>query len=259
MKRSFMLLALLVPALSIPALLPAADQTFDLRGKALPVAILKAQGTPKGAVLFLPGDGGWRGIALNMGHAIADMGYDVYGFDTKKYLEAFSGGPASLSEDQMKRDMRALISWTSAREAMPVTIFGWSQGAGMGVLAAAEDSSPSLNGVITLGLPRTAVLGWNWRDMLAAAARMEPNEPFIETEPLLRKTTETPIWMIYGSADEYTNMAATDRLFAAANEPKHIVKVPGANHRFDSRTAELNRALQEGLAWISQDRVAALH
>jgi pimeloyl-ACP methyl ester carboxylesterase len=118
----------------------------------------------------------------------------------------------------------------------------------MGILAAAN-GTPNLNGIVTLGLPKTAVLGWNWKDMFAAAARLQPDEPFFAIEPLLQKTP-VPVWMIYGTADEYTNAATTDRLFAAANEPKQIVKVAGANHRFDARTTELNQALQNGLAWV---------
>ncbi len=246
-------LALLLLA---PALLPAtaAESTFNIRGKAQSVEILPAAGKSKGAVLFLPGDGGWRGLAVTIGQTISSWGYDVYGFDTKKYLESFSDGPTPLTAEQMSRDVNSVISWTSARESAPVTVFGWSQGAGMGVLAAAVNTNPVLRGVLTLGLPDSAVLGWNWKDMLAAAAHLQPNEPYVEMEPLLRKTKTTPLWMIYGTADEYTNMAVTDRLFAAANSPKHMVKVPGANHRFDSRRTELYQALQDGLLWVDSAR-----
>jgi dienelactone hydrolase len=249
------LTVLLLLCASVPVPVRAAD-TVDIRGKAQPVAILKAPGKPRGAVLLLPGDGGWRGLAVTMGQTIASWGYNVYGFDTKHYLESFSEGRSALTVDQMSRDLDSLISWMRNREPSPVTVFGWSQGAAMGILAAVA-SNPDLEGVVTLGLPDRAVLGWNWRDMLAAAARLNPNEPYFEIEPLLRRTPGTPLWMIYGSADEYTNPASTKRLFAAANEPKHIVQVPGANHRFDSRTEELYQALRDGLLWVKQAHAAA--
>jgi len=249
MKTSIALL--LFASTLLPA--SAVDSTFDIRGKAQSIAILPATGKSKGAVLFLPGDGGWRGLAVTIGQTISSWGYDVYGFDTKKYLESFSES-TPLTTEQMSRDLNGVIAWTSTRESGPVTIFGWSQGAGMGVLAATSSTNPGLRGVVTLGLPESAVLGWNWKDMLTAAAHLQPNEPYFEVDPLLRKTKTTPVWMIYGTADEYTNVATTDRLFAATNAPKHIVKVPGANHRFDSRRTELYQALQDGLLWVDSAR-----
>ncbi len=222
--------------------------TLEIRGKTEPIAILPASGSSRGTVLFLPGDGGWHGIAVTMAQRIASWGYNVYGFDTKHYLESFP----ELTPGQMTQDINTVISWARAHDGAPVTVFGWSQGAGMGILAAAA-GSPNLTGIVTLGLPKTAVLSWNWKDMFAAAAHLQVPEPFFEVEPLLQETA-VPVWMIYGTADEYTSMATTNRLYDAANEPKRLVKVPGANHRFDAHTAQLNQALQEGLTWVRAAR-----
>src|SRR5512142_2391374 len=46
------------------------------------IPAVKGASGSKGAVLFSPGDGGWRGLAVSMAEHIAAAGYDTYGFDT---------------------------------------------------------------------------------------------------------------------------------------------------------------------------------
>ena len=129
-------------------------------------------------MLFLPGDGGWRGLAITFAQTIAGWGYDVYGFDTKHYLVSFSEDGSGLTESQMRQDLQVAISWIRSRGAKQVTLVGWSQGAGMAVLTAAgSQDKAGIAGVVTLGLPESAVLAWNWKDTLATLARREPDEP----------------------------------------------------------------------------------
>ena len=95
-------LALLLAVL-LPLPLHADDPvTVSLRGRAQSIVRLQpAASAPHATVLFLPGDGGWRGAAVSMARNILSMGYAVYGFDTKKYLEAFSENGAALSQEQV--------------------------------------------------------------------------------------------------------------------------------------------------------------
>ena len=41
--------------------------------------------------LFAPGDGGCRGFAITITEELAKAGYDAYCFDTRRYLESFTG------------------------------------------------------------------------------------------------------------------------------------------------------------------------
>jgi type IV secretory pathway VirJ component len=249
MTRILILAALLLVHLS------AADESvpFSVRGKTLSLARIQAgpsRTTP--AVIFLPGDGGWRGAAVSMAKTIASWGYDVYGFDTKRYLEAFSAEGEKLSRDQMAGDMKVLSEQVGGMAKKPVLLVGWSQGAGMAVLAASRDPSRScIRGVLTLGLPRSVVLGWDWKATLATVAKREPDQPAFAVKPLLAKMAPTPIWMIYGSEDEYTDTGNARDLFDATTEPKRLQQVAGANHRFDGHQDELHRSMKEGLAWIA--------
>jgi len=87
------------------------------------------------AVIFLPGDGGWRGTAVAMGRTIASWGYDVYGFDTKKYLAAFTisgafGGLAGiLLANEGAYVSPAMMSWMKSGDLIVIVVLG-----GMGTL-----------------------------------------------------------------------------------------------------------------------------
>src|SRR5512134_3496723 len=59
-------------------------------------------------VLFLPGDGGWRGAAKDIAEAIAGSGYDVCVWDTKRYLTSFTRGRSTLREEQIAPDFAAM-------------------------------------------------------------------------------------------------------------------------------------------------------
>ena len=227
--------------------------SLSLRGKTQVLARLRTGArVASSTVIFLPGDGGWRGDAVSMGKNIASWGYEVYGFDTKKYLEGFSQDGAKLSRDQLADDMRRLAEQVGGITKKPVILVGWSQGAGMAVAAASGSQvRSSIQGILTLGLPESAVLGWDWKATLAIIARREPDQPVFTVKPLLRSVAPTPVWMIHGLDDEYTTPESGRNLFQAASEPKHLQEIAGANHRFDGHQDELYRSLEEGLAWIA--------
>jgi len=246
MKR--LLFLLLLSAFSLAA---NESVSVSLRGKPYPLArISPATNTRDAAVIFLPGDGGWRGVAVGMATTIASWGYEVYGFDTREYLEAFSDKKIALSRDQMSEDMRQLADAVSSVSRKPIVFVGWSQGAGMAVTAnAGQRPSGSIRGIVTVSLPESAVLGWDWKATLATLARRAPDQPAFAIKPLLVGIS-MPIWMIHGSEDEYTSAEMGRALFQAASEPKRFHEIRGANHRFEGHRAELYRSIKEGLDWI---------
>ena len=238
---------------SLPVALWGGDPvSVTLRGKTQTLARLQPANLDSPAcVIFLPGDGGWRGAAVSMARTIASWGYEVFGFDTKKYLEGFSQDGANLSREQMTADMRFVADRVGSLTKKRVILVGWSQGAGMAVAAAsgAQARGP-VYGVVTLGLPQSAVLGWDWKATLAVIARREPDQPSFAVKPLLPRVAPAPLWMIHGAQDEYTTPEVARSLFDVASEPKRIEEIPGANHRFDGHQDELYISLKKGLAWI---------
>src|SRR5690242_15271847 len=118
--------------LLIFAVLPLAAGTYPLtlRGKTQDFYRLPASGAARGTVLYLPGDGGWRGFAVEMAKTMASWGYDVYALDTKQYLMSFTG-ERTLTADEMRRDMLEVAGQTKSAR---VLLVGWSQGAAMAAL-----------------------------------------------------------------------------------------------------------------------------
>ncbi|MBI5631376.1 MAG: alpha/beta hydrolase [Elusimicrobia bacterium] len=78
------------------------------------------------------------------------------------------------------------------------------------------------------------------RDFIAAVHRWDP----ARSAAKLR----CPLLLIHGEADEMVALAVSRRIFAAAHEPKKLVKVPGARHDFLDRRDWLARTVVD---WLS--------
>jgi pimeloyl-ACP methyl ester carboxylesterase len=230
-------------------------QVFALRGRDQVVYHLMA-GAPSDSahppVLFLTGDGGWHGAAIDMARMIASLGYEVYGLDVKRYLTSFTSRGSTLDEARMAADLEQVIQRVSSANQEPVLLVGWSQGAAMAVLAAArsEPKGP-LEGVLTVALPEEASLGWRRRDTLRSLFRLEPHEPRFNVAPLLRNMAQVPIWMVYGTKDRFTPASIARRLVRVVRGPKRQHEIQDADHDLSGHRADLRRSLSIGLAWLA--------
>jgi dienelactone hydrolase len=226
-----------------------------IRGQQQDVYFYPAQGGVKNAqkVLFLPGDGGWEGLALDIADEMSKAGYDVYGFDTKRYLESFTTDAGTLKEEDAQRDLAQVAKWMQTRWRERVTLVGWSEGAGLVVLAAASpDNEAVFNGVVTFGLSNTAILGWRLRDDVTYVTGADPDEPMFRTNGYIPKVAPLPLCMIQSSGDQFIAKDEAEGLFAAAQEPKLYKAVQADNHAFAGNTEGFYQALREGLTWVNQ-------
>ena len=80
-------------------------QAFVLRGETEYFFHIPAQESSptRAPILFVPGDAGWCGAAVDMGHMMATLGYEVYGFDVRRYLTGFTTSRGGLTEDEVRR------------------------------------------------------------------------------------------------------------------------------------------------------------
>lgn len=222
-----------------------------IRGQKQEIYYYPATGTKLNRkVLFAPGDGGWRGWAITIAQQMAGWGYDVYGLDTKTYLSGFTGGPG-IKEGDVMSDFRQIAQWMTNGAGERVTLVGWSEGAGLGVLAAAGNANKrTFNGLVTFGLGDENVLGWCWKDNITYVTKSKPNEPTFHASGYMAKITPLPYVMIHSSNDEFVSFDEAKRLAVAAREPKRVSVIQANNHRFDGNTSEFYRALREGLQWM---------
>ncbi len=233
---------------------PAGKNTFTLRGHPLSIHFLpgKPPGVAHPSLLFAPGDGGWRGLAIRMADTMASAGYDVYAIDTRQYLVSFTG-KSTLTTPLVASDFRAIAQWIQEKESGPVTLAGWSEGAGLALLAAAPpENHETFDGLLVIGLPVKGLLGWRWIDNITYLTKTLPNEPMFSSAGFLPKVAPLPLFMIQASHDEYTSQAEAEELFSKAREPKQFVTVKADGHRFDGNVNGLFQALREGLQWISK-------
>ena len=225
--------------------------TVPMRGMDQDVMLLPAPSSTATApsVLFLPGDAGWRGFAVEMASAMAASGYSVYGLDTKKYLSSFTDGKSTLTTGQISRDMHALIRWIVPGRGK-LLVVGWSQGAAMAVLAAqGRGGHRRVSGVVAVSLPTEAALGWSRLDTMMSIFRKRPHQPHFALSKHLGSVAPVGLYMIYAEKDDFTPPDQAQVLFRAAKEPKQYLGIPGANHSFDQTRQAFWDALQRGLAW----------
>lgn len=228
------------------------DNTLVIRGQKQELHHHPPTATPLNKkVLFVPGVGGWRGWAITVAQTMASWGYDVQGWDTKVYLDGFTA-KGQLTEADVMNDFRGLAEWMTNRSGERVTLVGWSEGAGLGVLGAASERNKSVfEGFVGFGLGDENAIAWHWSDNLTSLVK-KANEPTFKASDYMTRIAPLPFFMIRSSHDQYTPLDEAKRLFALAHEPKRFVLVEGRNHRFDGNQDEFFRTLREGLRWINE-------
>ena len=203
------------------------------------------------ALLFAPGDGGWRGMAITMAERMAGWGYALYGLDTRQYLESFTGR-SGLKESDVAGDMRRIAEWVSTGKGETVGLVGWSEGAGLMLLAAASQGNErKFSGLVTMGLPDVNALGWSWLDGLTDVIRHTPREPTFSALAYMDRVSPLPLAMIQSSKDEYVPLAEARSLFDRAREPKRFFLIDALNHHFDGNREIFFSKLREALRWIN--------
>jgi pimeloyl-ACP methyl ester carboxylesterase len=249
MVRKLAVLALLIAAALIPAeaQLHPGENSVIIRGKAQQVYYIPAKTRPSlGTLLFSPGDGGWRGIAVDWAQEMASWGYDVYGIDTLHYLASL-GGKQALRPEEVTADYAEL---SRQLRATPVVLVGWSEGASLSLLAAlGQDTKPSpYRGLVAIGLPEVGILGWKWKDALSWVSKKTPDEPQFHASDYIPRV-RLPFYILRSSQDQYVSADDAAHMLAVAAKPKRLVEVPSDNHRFSSNRDGFFRELRSALEW----------
>lgn len=232
------------------------DQRLDVpvRGKTLSLAVYKsAAPQPQGTILMGSGDVGWVGLAVDLSEFLSDKGYTVIGINVRQYLGAFTSGKTTMTTKEPPGDYQSLFDFLSARNLVtpPVFVSGVSEGAALAVLAGSSPENRAwLHGVMTMGLPPTAELGWKWQDFTSWITKKDSSEPMFEPKLFVPSIAPLPLCMIQSVTDEYVPPADYRTFERIAQEPKKFVLIPASNHRFTDKKPELQTEVIGCLAWM---------
>lgn len=248
------MLTLCVPALGHSAARPGKNK-LSLREQEQEIYFYPAAGSGSHkTVLFAPGDGGWRGFALTIAETLSTSGYDVYGLDTHRYLQSFTG-PTVLKPTEIAADFRQLAGWIQQASPGRILLVGWSEGAGLSLAAAGDPQSNNIfEGVITIGATEQNILAWHWSDAIAQLRKKLPDEPTFASSDYVGRVSPLPLFMIASSGDEYVSRESARKLFSAALDPKRMVVIEARDHKYAGATNDFFRTLREGLQWVIQQR-----
>jgi hypothetical protein len=251
------LAGLLSSSVSPAAAAQAQHLDFPLRGKVLTLAVYKPSTPSLGTIVMGSGDVGWVGLAVDMSEYLSDRGYTVIGVNVRQYLGAFTAGKQTLTTAEAPGDYQALFEFLSARKLItaPVYLSGVSEGAALAVLGGAGAQNHGwVAGVMTMGLPPTAELGWRWSDFTSWITKKDSDEPMFAPKEFVPAIAPRPLCMIQSTKDEYVT-EADYRLFEhVARDPKKLVLINASNHRFTDRRQDLQREVVSCLTWMRENQ-----
>lgn len=199
------------------------------------------------AIILLHGYRGHRRSMLSRAHFLRAAGYSVLLYDARACGE--SGGELISLGYFEARDLLAAARWLQQRGVREIAYLGISQGGATVLLAAErlprpaavilESTYDTLENALDrrfrqrLGLP-----GWLAGAALFPLAQARLGIRPAEVRPIDHLAAlRCPLLIISGTDDPYTLAADSERLFAAANEPKSLWLVPDAGHENLHRAA----------------------
>ena len=181
-------------------------------------------------VLIFNGNGGNRAMRAPLAAALADRHIASLLLDYR----GFGGNPGAPSETGLGRDARAALHYVLGRpdvDRSRIAYFGESLGSGVAVQLGTEHPPHRL----ILRSPYTSVVdvarhhypfvpvGWVLRDRFASIDCI--------------KQVTSPVLIIAGNRDGVVPAALSEKLFAAANEPKQLLMFDGVDHNDDELLA----------------------
>jgi type IV secretory pathway VirJ component len=228
-----------------------ATETLVIRGQ---TQTLHTYGTRGGTpVIVSSGDGGWIHLGPHIAETLAAHGFFVVGFDVKGYLSGFTAAGGPLRPEDVAGDYHALLEFTAGGATVKPTLIGVSEGGGLSVLAAADARIQRVaQGVVGVGLPQVNELGWRWRDSLIYVTHGVPSEPTFNTAEIVGRMAPLPLASIRSTHDGFVSAADSERIVAAAAEPKRLWTIESSDHGFSDNLGEFDGRLLDALAWVHE-------
>jgi len=205
--------------------------------------LIRAQGEPRGTVIYLHGVSECKIVGLPMAARLHALGYNVFLYDSRRHGD--SGGTYCTYGFYEKHDARAVISHLVSRRDLrtgPIGLFGTSMGAAVAIQVAAIDERVvalvAESGFATLRTifddyqKRMIKLPWHYlRNLVIRRSEHLAHFKASAVSPLEAvRNVCVPIFILHGTADTLIDARYSTMVYANANEPKELWLIAGAKH-----------------------------
>jgi fermentation-respiration switch protein FrsA (DUF1100 family) len=180
----------------------------------------KAPRPGRALVLYFHGNGG---NLLNRRERLRMLSQDGRGVLLVSY-RGYSGSTGSPSEAGLRLDARAAYGWLKTYAPERIVLYGESLGTGVAVKLATE---VPVGGVV-LDAPYTSTAAVAQTSFWFVPVSLLMRDQFRSIDRIGR--LHRPLLVLHGEADGIIPIALSRALFAAANEPKRYVSLPGVDH-----------------------------
>jgi uncharacterized protein len=198
----------------------------------------------KATILFCHGKGGNMASRAKRWRYYVERGYGVMFFD----YHGFGGSAGNPTEQHLRMDARAAYAWLRDAKIEPkdISLVGESLGTGVCAMLAAQVPVASLE--LEAGYSSIADIAaerhW-W-----APVRLLIQDKFDAVSEIPR--IHAPLFQQHGDQDDTIPIHFAERLFAAAQEPKAFLILPGHGHALGQE------GWQNGLTFIEAVRAGTL-
>ena len=215
----------------------------------------------KPLVLFITGDGGWRGKDLDAFNHLIGWGYPVVGVSAPEYLRHLRQGqiPPQVLADDITTIIAAGDHELHLPPSIPVLMVGVSRGADLVVVAAAQRSlRVPVRGVLAVGLTKEEEYVRRRRRRAAAPGVTAANETADASSSMARpyvalRRIAAPVCLIQSTNDEYVRAADARQMFGPDTEARQFHAIESRNHSFSDARGRLYDTMQASLKWIATE------
>ncbi|MEP7116085.1 MAG: AcvB/VirJ family lysyl-phosphatidylglycerol hydrolase [Acidobacteriota bacterium] len=208
-------------------------------------------------VLYITGDGGWRGKDLDTFEHLCTWGYAVAGISAPDYLGRLNQGVDQIPPQELADDIAAMVgvARTSLHvpDAAPVVLLGVSRGADLAVVAAARASlGGAIRGVLAVGLTAEEefVRPQRRRRASAVAAGRSDDDVAMARPYVSLRRVAVPVSLIQSTHDEYVPADEARRLFGPDTAVRQLRAIESRNHSFSDARDDLYEAMKQSLQWV---------
>jgi fermentation-respiration switch protein FrsA (DUF1100 family) len=216
-------------------------ETFD--GLKLSCWFVRQKKKSRGTIIYLHGVGDCKIAGVTFARSLYDKGFNIFLYDSREHGE--SEGYYCTYGFYEKHDVSAVISYLQSRTDVKIGkigVFGTSMGGAVAILAAAidhriaavisEGTYTTLRVVFVDYQKRIIKLPWHFlRNIALVQSQKLANFKARLVAPVEDiKRVHVPILIVHGKNDSFIKSDYSKLLYDAANEPKYLLLIEGADH-----------------------------